>query len=257
MMRFLKNLDIVILSAISASSIVIVALDLFNVFDKIDFFKNIDYALLAVLLLALIGLRLVLTSLGQNDFLERFPLDVDRIITSLDGVHIEVFASAVEQDKYLAKRIKAAKKEVCDLSWKERISAGYALKSRVRSTRTYESSIKTACEKVVYREVFVFSDERRKEKLKRRLAENKVGYSCRYFSGQLATPRLQFVLIDGEEIIFASSAYPKLCAIKHKALSEIFGAYYNEVWNAAIPIKDGDVINQEEVDKVFQATVHG
>lgn len=253
MLRFLKRMDVVLLMAISFTSIVIVVVDFFNFFDNVEFFQKVDYSLLTIAILALIGIHLVLHYINQSEFQERFPHDIDKIIRSLHGVNIEIFPSTVELEKYLAKRVKEAKIEVCDLSWKGNISRGYSLKPRVRSHKSYETSIGLACDKIMYREIFVFSDERRKEKLERRLKDNKSGYSCRYFEGDFSIPRLQFVLIDKEEIIFASSFYPKLCAITHAELSEIFQSYYDEIWNAATPIKDGDVIYQKEIDKIFKS----
>lgn len=253
MLRYLKKMDVVLLLVISFTSIVIAVADSFNFFDNVEFFQKIDYSLLTIVILSLIGLHLVLNYVNQSNFQEKFPNDINGIIKSLNGVNIEIFPSTVELEKYLAKRVKEAKIEICDLSWKENISSGYSLKPRVKSHKSYETSINLACDKIVYREIFIFSDGRRKEKLERRLKKSKSGYSCRYFEGNFSIPRLQFVLIDKEEIIFASSSYPKLCAIKHMELSEIFQSYYDEIWDAATPIKDGDVVHQKEIDEIFKS----
>lgn len=251
MLRFIKKVDVALLAVISIVSIVIASLDYLNVFDNVPFFERLNYTILAIVLLSFIGLHLVLSYITQSEFQERFPRHIDKIIRSLNGVHVEVFNNSIELDYYLAKRIKEAKNEVCDLSWKERISHGYSLKARAKSHKSYEASIGEVCDRITYREIFVFSDARRKDRLEQRLKECKTGYSCRYFTGHLSIPRLQFVLIDGEEVIFASSSYPKLCAIKHAALSEIFQTYYNETWDAATPIKDGAVIHYDEVKRIF------
>ena len=98
---------------------------------------------------------------------------------------------------------------------------------------------------------FVFGDGRRKEKLKRRIEENCAGYSCRYYPQPCSIPRLQFVIIDREEIIFASSSYPTLCAIRQAELCEIFQAYFDAIWSEAVPLKEGGNIYLDEVDKVL------
>ena len=169
----------------------------------------------------------------------------------MNAVGVEIFKDSAEQEVYLAKRITEAKKEICDLTWKEKLSLSSALPKRVRTHKTYESSIARAAKKVPYREVFTFSDDRRIEKLKRRLAEKLPGYSCRYFPSPCEIPRLQFVLIDHEEVVFASSSYPFLCAIRQPELCAVFSEYFETIWSVAVPLKDGDVIHQDEVDKVL------
>lgn len=249
--RLFRRIDVALLMIISVASIVIAALDFFGAFESVPFFQELNYSVIIIILLSTIGLHIAITSVGQSEFEDRLPAEFAKIVRSLEGVSVEVFPSTVELENYQAERVSAAKKEVCDLSWKEKLGPGFSVKPRLRSHKSYETSIDRASGRIPYREIFVFSDRRRKDKLLRRLKAGKSGYSCRYFIGS-NIPRLQFILIDGEEIIFASSSYPKLCAIKHKELGEIFQSYYEELWNAATPIKNGDVIYREELDKIFE-----
>ena len=44
------------------------------------------------------------------------------------------------------------------------------------------------------------------KKLEQRLKENKSGYSCKYFKDDSDIPRLQFVIIDDDEVLFFASS---------------------------------------------------
>jgi len=64
--------------------------------------------------------------------------------------------------------------------------------------------------------------------------------------------RLQLPIFDRENILFPSSAYFILCAIRQPQLTEIFQAYFEAVWNAAIPLKEGDYVYKDEVRKILK-----
>lgn len=249
----MKKIDSILLLIISVFAIIFTIIDTFNVNINIPIFANIDYSVLTVVLLAAIGLHLIVARFQDDASEEARKADTIKIISSLNGVHIELLASTSEMEIYLAKRILEAKKEICDLSWKNTLSRTYSTNPRQKSMKTVENSIKQVGNNLPYREVFVFSDVRRKEKLQARLKENKTGYSCRYYDENSRIPRIQFVLIDGEEIIFASSSYPILCAIRHPNLARIFQSYYDDIWEKAIPIKEGPILYRDAIDKIMSS----
>ncbi len=256
MRKFLAAVDLILLSAVALASIAITVLDYSKAFESVPFFADVNYSTFGVVLLSFVGLHLVYVDLDRrHDRLsEAVREEADRILRGLQGMEITVFATSEEMELYLARSVSEARQEVCDLSWKGSISASASLKPRKRSHAVYEASIDRTSERITYREVFVFNDKRRTEKLERRLKKNRPGYSCRYYPEPISVPRLQFVLIDHAEIIFASSSYPKLCAIKHPELSEIFQGYYEEIWRQAIPLIEGDKVYREEVAKVLGRT---
>ena len=249
--KLLKKIDSILLLIISVFAIIFTVVDTFNININNPIFADINYSVLSVVLLAAIGLHLIVARFQDDSSEDARKADTIKIITSLDGVQIELLASTREMEIYLAKRILEAKKEICDLSWKNTLSRTYSTNPRQKSMKTVENSIKQVSDNLPYREVFVFSDVRRKEKLQARLKENKSGYSCRYYDENSKIPRLQFVLIDEEEIIFASSSYPVLCAIKHPHLARIFQSYYDDVWEKAIPIKEGPILYRDSIDKIM------
>jgi len=174
-------------------------------------------------------------------------------LKSVKNQNIKIFSDSVELETYLGKKIIDARKEVCDLSWKSKISAGFSIHKRRQSHDYYDKCVKNASEKIIFREIFIFNDSRRFQKLKKRLSEKKNGYSCRYYKEDSVIPRLQFVIIDDNEIVFfASSSNSLLCSIQSEELCMVLKPYYEEAWNNAIPIKEGSQIYQDVVDEIFR-----
>ena len=261
-MTVLKYADTAVLLLISVISVIFSVADVFGLLDLVKWLPHLDYPVLLLALFGAMGLHLSVAHLERIRFYESFPGGTERLVRELSaqsqrliegvrGVQVVVFSSAAEQELYMAKRFEDAKIEICDLSWKESLSLHSLMPDRAKSQKAYESSIAKAAKRIPYREVFVFSDVRRVEKLQRRLQENADGYSCRYFDTTCKIPRLQFVLIDREEVIFAASAYPKLCAIRQAEIAEICQAYYNAVWEAATPLKEGPKVHHAELSKVL------
>lgn len=248
-----KKLDDLVLIVVCGAAVTVSIFSFFGVLDNVEFFKQFNYVVAIFGLLSLVGLHLAGQASKQEDFRNEYPRMAEQIISSLRGVSVVDFKDAAEQEEYLAKRILEAKQEVCDLSWKESLGRGYQVGKRAKTHRSYEESISKIASQVVYREIFVFSDARRVEKLKRRIRENASGYSCRYFDMGSPIPRLQFVLIDGEEVVFASSSYPRLCAIRHQPLAAIFKSHYDEAWDQAIRLKDGKKTYPENLSKVLSS----
>jgi hypothetical protein len=256
MRRVLAAADLAILGVVAFGSIVIAIADYFGLLPNDGPLAAVNYESMIIVLLGAIGLHIVYSELERR----REPLpdlvrgQADRTIRSLSGMAITVFDTSEQMERYLARRIGEARDEVCDLSWKGTISHGARLTPRKKSQAAYEASIDRASGRIKYREVFAFNDERRLDKLERRLAKGKPGYSCAYYAEHSKAPRLQFVVIDKEELIFASSAYPRLCAIRHIELCEIFQSYYEEVWANAIPLVDGGTVVKKEVEIVRSQT---
>jgi|GEM_PF-4950787 len=261
-MKVLRYVDTALLVALSIASVVIAICDYFDLLQSISIFAKPNYSALLIVLIAGIGLHLAVVHVerlhfyeslngGSKHILEGFRVSTDELIRGVHGASVKVFKDSAEQELYLAERIRVAGVEVCDLSWKERMSRESALPRRIKSHKSYESAIGKAAGRITYREVFVFNDERRKEKLKRRIAEGVAGYSCRYFPDPGIVPRLQFVIIDKQEIVLVASAYPCLCAVRQAELAQIFQAYFESIWSAAIPLKEATKLYHEELRRIL------
>lgn len=244
-MRWLRSADNIVIAAISIAGIVIAVLDFAGVVGKVP------YSQLGLVLLGAVGLHLAILSYTTDDSSKHQTASIERMLSRLESKDTIIFANGQEIEEYLAKRIREAKFEICDLSWKHEISASFASKSRVKSHGAYEASIRTVSKLLTYREIFIFNDPRRIEKMLRRIAEAHPGYSCRYYDDNSDVPRLQFVIIDHEEVvIFAMSAHSTLCAVRNPALLGVFRPYFEEAWRKAAPLKDGTVVHHENVARV-------
>ena len=207
-----------------------------------------NYPLLTLFLLSMVGIHLIVSHFSQEDFLESTKAALEKISKEANSDGFTVFNDSKEIESYLANRLLEAKKSVCDLTWKSTISEGFSASSRQLAHTYMDKCIAEASDRISYREIFIFNDPRRVDKLERRLAENKRGYSCKYFKDDTPIPRLQFVIVDDEEIFFfASSADSILCSSKNPELVKVLKSYYEAAWNAAITIKSGPNINNEQV----------
>lgn len=228
---------------------------------KLNWDLSPDYNAMLLVLFGVIGLHLATSHIleerfrdsfdgGSERLVKEFSKQAEALLKKIQGAEVLGFANAAQQEHYLAKRLADAKVEICDLSWKETLSLHVSLPERVKSQKSYENSIEKTARRIPYREIFVFSDPRRIDKLKRRIDEDLPGYSCRYFPSS-TIPRLQFMIIDREEIVFASSSYPTLCSIRQPHLAQIFQAYYESAWAAATPLKEGRNLRHDEFKKVL------
>jgi hypothetical protein len=244
----MRRADKLVLVAISIAGVVVAALDFAGVISKIP------YAQVTLVLLGAVGLQLVILSITADDAAKRQVTLTEKLLGRVESTDITRFASGKEIEEYLAKRIRDAKVEVCDLSWKLEISASFGSMSRTKSHSAYEASIKAASKLLTYREIFIFNDPRRLEKMLRRIAEARPGYSCRYYENNSGIPRLQFVIIDNEEVvIFAMSAHSTLCVVRNPTLLGVFKPYFEEAWRKAIPLKDGPMVHQVNVEQAIRS----
>jgi len=248
----LRKVDLMILIVIALVAGTLSVLDFFNLAEA----ATPDYPLFTLFLLAMIGLHLIVSHFSQEDFRDGTTSLLESIASGKTAEDFRVFGDSMEIERYLGKRMLEARKSVCDLTWKSRISEGFSASDRQLAHTYMDKCIAKASDRISYREILIFSDLRRVEKLERRLRENKKGYSCRYFREDPPIPRLQFVIVDDEEVFFfASAADSPLCSLRSKELSRVFRSYYDAAWSAAIPIKDGPRIDDAEVTLIRSSVV--
>lgn len=242
----MQKISQVIISIIAIIAVIVTVLDFFNLFGT-----SFPFDKAGLMLLSLLSIYLVTNHFHNQKSLNQLDFKVETI-KRLPDSQITIYENSVKIEAALGGAILNARKSICDFSWKNRISTDFDTKTRKKSHSNLESSIKNAASHIRYREVFIFNDKRRVEKLKRRIRENIDGYSCRYFKKDSDIPRLQYVIVDDEEVFyFASSSSSPLCSIKDPRVANIFLAYFEEVWNTAIPIKEGKVIHTEVVDYII------
>jgi hypothetical protein len=245
----LRKIDSCILGVSALAALVLCVLDFMHVIPE-DKWKAPVLSLITLMLLASITIHLVVSHFIDEDFQAHATKLIEQMNVAISFGEVRTFKDSAEVEHYLAKRALEVK-SICDLSWKSKISEGFSSGHRIISHGSLDRSITEACDGATYREIFVFSDSRRIEKLERRLRENKDGYSCAYFRDDSRIPRLQFVILDEEEILFfAISPHSQLCAIRSPVLIKVFKPFFEEAWNKAAVIKEGPVVHQKEVEKI-------
>ena len=248
MKAIFNRVNVILLALIGIIAITISLLDFFGWLPPDT---TVGYGPVILLFLGLLAVHLIISSFKQEDALSSLESKVQRLHEHATGVVVRNFEDASDLENYLAKRLLDARHSICDLTWKARISPDFSTGKRRTSHGYYESQMPEACERIAYKEVFIFNDQRRFEKLIKRLEENKDGYSCRYFPEDSVIPRLQFVIIDEEEVLFfAMSAYGKLCSLSGKEIVNVMKPYFEEIWNQATPIKEGPTIYYDEVERI-------
>ena len=247
MNKYLKKVDILILIAIAIIAGGLSILDFFNISSQVS-----NYPLFTLFLLSMISLHLIVSHFVQEDFQDDTEKSLKKLASQVSKVDITVYANSKEIESHLAVKILEAKTSVYDLSWKTVIGSGFSAPTRLMAHSYLDQCIIEASGRIAYREIFIFNDDRRIQKLERRLQENKAGYSCRYFDDKSNIPRIQFVIIDEDEIFFfVSSSDSILCSVRDPAIIRIFKSYYEYTWNQAIPIKEGANIYENQVKKIL------
>jgi hypothetical protein len=169
-----------------------------------------------------------------------------------------IFPDTTKMDKYFAKRVAEAKKEVCSLMWQDDTIENVPFTHDRRERQdTMKTAISAFCGKGhTYKEVFTFSFTKRFDIMEERL-ELGSNYQCRYYDNLALElkdrfPKLQFRIIDDEEVIFASKKYVgAICAIKDRKLAKIMKVYFELAWGNALEISNSDPKKQiENVDKL-------
>jgi hypothetical protein len=247
MQSILRKIDLIILIVIAIVASTLSVLHFFE-FTKI---ASYQFPVFTLFLLGMIGLHLIVAHFTQEDFRKDTSNLLKKLEKSANIGDFRLFNDSMEIESYLGKRMLEAKKSICDLTWKTKISAGFSASDRQIAHSYMDKCITQTSDRIPYREIFIFNDPRRVEKLERRLSENKKGYSCKYFKNDSPIPRIQFVIVDDEEVFFfASSADSILCSFRNKELCKVFKSYYEAIWDSAITIKDGPWIDHEQVELI-------
>lgn len=260
-----NRFEILLLGAIAVLSAVVAIFDFLGVLDGIPWLAS----RIPTLILLVVGLSAGYLVLERRNQLERMQRDYRQntekltqaisqstrtIIESLGGFEFKQFESGTELMKYINKRLLQARRQVDDLSWSYVVGLGRDLNIVQEINTEYTKRIARVSEKIPYREIFIFNRKDRIEKLKKRLEENLPGYSCAYYENT-AVPLLQFMIIDGEEVIVLSDMLESKFAIRHPHLVKLFVEYYEEIWKRATQIKMGTTVNQDVIESILHGKV--
>ena len=257
--KTLKIVDISILIGVAIICVISACLDVFGITEP-------NYSVMAFILLSAITVHFITAGFLDMDLLKKnqdisTKLDIatKTIIDSLKGVEINLFDKIEDVDMYIAHRITVAKKSVYDLNWQDHLEKNPNPRNpvdREYNENAIDKSIKEFClenSSKIYKEVFTFSHSRNFQKMEAHIAYGDK-YSCSYYDNLTKPkfPKLQFVIIDDEEVIFVSAAYkPNFCAIKDKNIVSIFNNYFEQAWHFSDKIKEGKYIDIETINKII------
>ena len=259
--NWINKFETFLLSATVILSGLISLLDFIGVLDSIPWLA----ARIPILILLFVGLvagylilerRIQLEKIQKNqntrfDELEHIINNSTyTTIASMEGVEMTPYESGTDLLSYAIQRMQEAQCQIDDLSWSPVISLGRELNFIQEAFEEYEKSIANISENIAYREVYIFNRPDRKEKLKRRIAENSPGYSCAYYE-ELNVPLIQFMIIDRNEVIVLSEQFQTKFSLRHPYIVKLFEEYYEKIWRNAIPIKIGKDIKTDVVNKIL------
>lgn len=269
-----KNFEVLLIVLISGLSLVVQILDFFGIPPSKYGLNDINYPKYLIVLLSLLAIYLVLRLSSNKEKLrhidfsddgdggvigkinkilnqtENLSVNTEQLLSENSKQQVKVFKDSSELQTHLALAIQNAQKEICDLTWKRKISTGYNVGKAKKAHTFYDDSISEISKEIKYREIFVFNDIRRFKRFEKRLSENPEGYSCRHYSDH-KIPRLQFVIIDDNEVVFfACSENSLLCSIKGNNITKIFKPYFEEIWKYGNKLIEGPKVFESEIDKL-------
>lgn len=173
------------------------------------------------------------------------------VIDSLQGTEVRSFDSLADCLEYQNERVAAARVQIDDISWSPEWGMGHGLDTQEELDAEYREIITRIAQKIPFREVLIFNRPGRLEKLHKRIRDNWPGYSCAYYPEDTRIPLLQFMIVDNEEVIILSDAYPSNLAIRHPHIVKLFIDYFEDTWQRAQKLKYGKNIYWEEVERVL------
>ncbi len=258
--KAVRFLDIIVLIITAAACVIVAFLDAINIVIP-------DYSVLCFALLSAFAVHFISVFLSEaesrrmnSSISAKIDEVAEKIINSLGGVELRTFEKIEQVDIYIAQRIIDAKKSVCDLNWQDHLPVNPSPRNpvnRAASDKAIEKSISSFCRsrsEKSYREIFTFQNKNNISKMKSHIKLG-MNYSCSYFESTSGStfPKLQFVIIDDEEVIFASSAYkPHYCAISDKRLVSIMTNYFEQAWELSKKINERGIIIQNSMSRIEQ-----
>lgn len=179
-------------------------------------------------------------------------------ISQLDNTKV-ILQSIDEVDAYIAERIGQAKTSVYDFCWWDYNTEGPVIHRNPQLVKKLgadlDNSLCKFCNKGghrIYREIFSLHSDANKQKLLEHIKIPK-NYQCAHYdTSTYKFPKLQFVIIDEEEVIFASRFYPTHCIIRDKNIIDIMLNYFDQAWALAVKIRENQ-IDEEFLTKVRES----
>jgi len=242
---------------------------LISIFDYLDWFGRIPWVdndrIPTLVLLLLGGVALFLVIERRIFFEEKFDGVIEQltklvegqeaiptdVIRALEGVKVRVFYSSFDLLEHATQRVREAKGRIDDTSWG--IALGYEsqLQKNQKISIAHHKQMETFAKNNTYREIFIFNQPYQLEKMKSRVAQGLLGYSCAYYENPPDALLLNFMIVDDQEVILLADNFEGNMAIQHPEIVKMFKAYYQMLWDQAEIIKDPHGVRQDVYDRII------
>jgi hypothetical protein len=226
---------------------------------------------LAAVLFAMIAIILSTVSTRlyrfQNSFesgsLSTRLQDLQDSLNAVSLLEIRPFNSPQEIYQYWTQRLQEAEKSVADLTWGN--YPPHYTSTDKDALKAYVDYIPAVCGRGIrYREVMTFPNIERVTRARQMLNHKAHNYHLRYYDlgdHTRTPPLMQFSVIDTEEVFIFFYREPKAelgsgelrLAIRHPTIVRLFLDYFDAIWRVAEPLKQGDDVENDLLDKIETA----
>lgn len=260
MERTRNAIEYILIFITAGVSIVIAVLDLAGLLDTIPWITQ-RIPTITLLGIGFVASYLILERRGKideiADSLKQQEANISNLvytsfkdtIRAVDGVEVEVFHEGKEFITNFQERARKAKR-VDDITWGEDVPPTSGQELQVYE-RYYDTMSEIASKpNVVWREIIMFVQRSRFERVKPFLQADLLGYSVKFYDAVSIEmpPRITFSIVDGEEIFLASQNLR--LRIRHPNIVQYFAQHYENLWQKSKSLKIGNKVNQGEIDRL-------
>ena len=260
MERTRNAIEYILIFITAGVSIVIAVLDLAGLLDTIPWITQ-RIPTITLLGIGFVASYLILERRGKIDeianSLKQQEANISNLVSTsfsdtiraLDGVEVKVYHEGYKFITDFQKRARTAKR-IDDVTWGEDVPPTSGQELKVYKSY-YDTMSKIASKpNVVWREIIMFVQRSRFERVKPFLQADLLGYSVKFYDA-ISTempPRMTFTIVDGEEV-FLSSQNLRL-TIRHLNIVDYFAQHYENLWQKSKSLKIGNKVNQGEINRL-------
>lgn len=255
-----NTIEYILIFITAGVSIIIAVLDLAGLLDTIPWITQ-RIPTITLLGIGFVASYLILERRGKideiaNSLKQQESNIADLVSTSfrdtiraLEGVEVRTFDNGADFISDFLERARTAKR-IDDVTWGEEVPPTSGQELEVYEPYYDAMSEVASKPDVVWREVIMFVQRSRFEKIKQFLKADLLGYSVKFYHS-ISTempPRMTFGIVDGEEVFLASQNLR--LAIRHREIVQYFAQHYENLWQKSKSLKIGNKVNQEEINRL-------
>jgi hypothetical protein len=251
-----RRIELILLFVVAGVSVIISILDATGILDSVQWFAQRMPALI-LLCVGFIASYLILERRGKLEEIASLVDERSAAILKTVGVEVKKYHTSEEYMDAIAQRIIKAKR-INNINWVEegKVQFRWSQTDRSAAAKTFEVVDRAIRDpKVTWRDIFIFfpNNPNRFKHAKTNLLDEKIeGYSAAYFNPppEEAVPRIgAFIIVDSDEddaeVFLSSDDSTMWFSIKHPALVRYFVNYYENLWNNAIKLKVGSIVDKQ------------